>query len=69
MNIPTIAKPNIFSSYVVDVEQPVITGIREMMAEQLQDSERIYNLKGQAVREGTLSSGIYIKNGRKFIKK
>jgi len=69
MNIPTIAKPNIFSSYVVDVEQPVITGISEMMAEQLQDSERIYNLKGQAVREGTLSSGIYIKNGRKFIKK
>ena len=33
MNIPTIAKSNIMSSYLTAVEQPVITGIRDLMAE------------------------------------
>ena len=68
MNIPTIAKTNIFSSFAVDVEQPVITGISEMAGEQLQGSEQTYNLKGQAV-QGTLKPGIYIRNGKKFIVK
>ena len=67
MNIPTIAKANIMSSYAIAVEQPVVTGIIDMMAQQ-EGSERIYNLKGQAV-QGALAPGIYIKNGRKFIKK
>jgi len=66
MNIPTIEKANIFSSYVVSVEQPeIITGVREIMAQE-EGSGRIYNLKGQAV-DGTLKPGIYIQNGRKII--
>ena len=66
MNIPTIEKANIFSSYVVSVEQPeIITGVREVMAQE-EGSGRIYNLKGQAV-DGSLKPGIYIQNGRKII--
>jgi hypothetical protein len=67
MNIPTIEKANVVSSYVKSVEQPqVITGIREVMAQE--GSGRIYNLKGQAV-DGTLAPGVYIQNGRKFVVK
>ena len=67
MNIPTIEKANVVSSYVKSVEQPqVITGIREVMAQE--GSGRIYNLKGQAV-DGTLVPGVYIQNGRKFVVK
>ena len=33
MNTPTIAKPNIISSYVKAVEQPIVTGIRDLMAD------------------------------------
>ena len=68
MNVPTIEKSNIISSYVIDVEQPDITGISETIAQQ-QPSHQLYNLKGQAV-QGTLRSGIYVKQGgRKFIVK
>ena len=66
MNIPTIAKTNITSSYVVSIEQPVVTGIRDMMASQPVTDNHIYNLKGQAVN-GTLTPGVYIKNGRKVV--
>jgi len=70
MNIPTIAKANIISSYVTDVEQPYsdvdTTGIREVMA--LEGDGKVYNLKGQTM-QGTLAPGVYIKNGRKFIVK
>ena len=70
MNVPTIGKTNIVGSYSESVEQPVTNGIHDMMAEQQiqQSSSRIYNLQGQAV-QGNLSPGIYIQNGRKFIKK
>ena len=68
MNIPTIAKSNVYSSYVIDVEQPVISGIRDMMAEQGITDDRIYNLKGQVV-QGTLTPGVYIRNGHKIIVK
>ena len=44
-----------------------ITGISETMA-QHNGSEQLFNMKGQAV-QGPLAPGIYIKNGRKFIKK
>jgi len=65
MNVPTIEKANVYSSYIKSVEQPqVITGIREVMAQE--GSGRIYNLKGMAV-EGTLAPGVYIQNGRKII--
>ena len=68
MNVPTIAKANAISSYVIDVEQPYsdVTGIRETLA-QVGDG-RVYNLKGQVV-QGTLAPGVYVKNGRKFIVK
>ena len=66
MNVPTIGKANLSSSYTVPVEQPEVNGIREIMAQQ--SSTQIYNLKGQKV-QGALRPGIYIQNGRKFIKK
>ena len=65
MNVPTIEKANIYSSYAIVVEQPVLTGIRETMAQQ-DDSERVYDLRGQAV-QGNLTPGIYIRNGRKIV--
>jgi hypothetical protein len=66
MNIPTIARANITSSYVIEVEQPYsdITGIREMATQQ--GDGKFYNLKGQVV-QGTLRPGVYIKNGRKVV--
>ena len=67
MNVPTIAKANITSSYVIEVEQDYnVVGISDNMAQQV--SHKTYNLKGQAV-QGTLAPGIYIKNGRKIIVK
>ena len=68
MNVPTIARANIMSSYAVPVEQPTPTGISDVMAQQQAGSDVIYDLKGQVVK-GALSPGIYIKNGRKFIVK
>jgi hypothetical protein len=67
MNIPTIAKSNVYSSYVTEIEQPAIqTAIADIPMESRQQSQQIYNLNGQAV-QGALAPGIYIKNGRKFI--
>jgi hypothetical protein len=71
MNVPTIAKTNVFSSYVIDVEQPYTdapeaTGVRDIMAQDV--DAPVYNLKGQVV-QGTLTPGVYIKNGRKIIVK
>lgn len=67
MNIPTIAKSNVYSSYLTEVEQPEIeTAIADVPMESRQQSQQIYNLNGQAV-QGALAPGIYIKNGRKFI--
>ena len=67
MNVPTIAKSNIMSSYATIVAQQTIetTGISDIMAQQ-SDSQQIYNLKGQAV-QGTLKPGIYIRNGKKIL--
>ena len=67
MNVPTIAKSNIMSSYATAVAQQTIetTGISDIMAQQ-PDSQQIYNLKGQAV-QGTLKPGIYIRNGKKIL--
>ena len=65
MNIPTIAKANVMSSYATIVEQAVTDGISEIVAQQA-DAQQIYNLKGQAV-QGTLKPGIYVKNGKKIL--
>ena len=68
MNVPTIAKANIRTTYaepVINVTNP--DGVNDIMAEQENSSsEHIYNLKGQVVK-GALSPGIYIKGGKKFI--
>jgi hypothetical protein len=67
MNIPTIAKSNVYSSYATEIEQPEIqTGIADIPMEIHQESQQIYNLNGQAVSSAS-APGIYIKNGRKFI--
>ena len=67
MNVPTIAKTNIMSSYAINVEQPELTGIGDVIAQkETEGSGLVYNLAGQIV-QGTLAPGIYIKNGRKFI--
>ena len=67
MNVPTIGKANIMGSYSEPVTQPVVNEIREILT-QRQGSSQIYNLQGQAVG-GNLPPGIYIQNGRKFIKR
>ena len=67
MNVPTIGKTNIAGSYSVTIPQTNVTGIHEVRTQQIA-STQVYNLKGQAV-QGALRPGIYIINGRKFIKK
>ncbi|MBR6180450.1 MAG: lamin tail domain-containing protein [Prevotella sp.] len=67
MNVPTIGKANILGSYSEPVTQPEVNGICEVTSRH-PGSSRIYNIQGQAV-QGNLPPGIYIQNGRKFIKK
>lgn len=47
------------------------TGIRDIQVDAHEDegagNGKIYDLTGREVREGTLSPGIYIRNGRKFL--
>lgn len=66
MNMPTIAKANIASSYLFDITNKQTTGIINITTDTHHPSQQIYNLNGQAVK-GTLAPGIYIKDGRKFI--
>jgi uncharacterized repeat protein (TIGR02543 family) len=66
MNVPTIAKTNITSSYALNISGGQSTGISEHMMTRREDNQQIYNLNGQVVN-GTLAPGIYIKNGRKFV--
>lgn len=66
MNVPTIAKANINSSYTTEIGQPNIVGITDHTIMAGLSSQQIYNLKGQAV-QGPLAPSIYIKNGRKII--
>ena len=66
MNVPTIAKTNITSSYALNISDGPSTGISEHMMTPRQDNQQIYNLNGQVVN-GALAPGIYIKNGRKFV--
>ena len=69
MNVPTIGKTNIIGSYSHPIEQSVVNSIHEVMAQQgSAQGSQVYNLKGQAVQRA-LRPGIYIINGRKFIKK
>ena len=67
MNIPTIAKANIKSSYLVEVEQPYATTIQGVKTEITHTNNAIYNLAGQRVDE--TYKGIVIRNGRKVIQR
>ena len=65
MNIPTIEKPNIKTSYLVDVEQPYITAIQGVRNNPANTNSAIYNLSGQRVDD--TYRGIVIRNGRKVM--
>jgi len=69
MNIPTIAKANITSSYVIEVEQPYATAIQGVKTDfaKTKTNNAIYNLAGQRVDE--TYRGIVIRNGRKFLQR
>ena len=69
MNIPTIAKANITSSYVIQVEQPYATAIQGVKTDfaKTKTNNAIYNLAGQRVDE--TYRGIVIRNGRKFLQR
>ena len=67
MNIPTIAKANIKTSYLVGVEQPYATTIQGVKTEITHTNNAIYNLAGQRVDE--TYKGIVIRNGRKVIQR
>ena len=65
MNVPTIAKANITSSYAVNVDQNNPTGISDVMATTNPSSEAVYDLSGRRVTSP--QKGIYIINGKKVI--
>jgi hypothetical protein len=69
MNIPTIAKANITSSYVTEVEQPYATAIQGVKTQPVNTNTNnaIYNLSGQRVDE--TYKGIVIRNGRKVLQR
>jgi hypothetical protein len=64
MNIPTIEKPNIKTSYLVAVEQPASTSIQGVRTYPSNTNDAIYNLSGQRVDE--TYRGIVIRNGKKI---
>ena len=67
MNVPTIAKANLTSSYVVAVKQPVITGISDVMATTAPASG-VYDLSGRRMSDShQLRKGIYVIGGKKVI--
>jgi hypothetical protein len=68
MNVPTIARANIASSYDVEVSQPEQSGITDSTIMAQQPFGQTFNLKGQSV-QGRLAPGIYIRNGRKVVVK
>ena len=67
MNIPTIEKPNIKTSYLVAVEQPASTAIQGVRTYPSNTNDAIYNLSGQRVDE--TYRGIVIRNGKKVLQR
>ena len=61
MNIPTIAKSNIKSSYMTAVEQPVITGIRDLMAEVTEEELSIRYAAGSLAIRSTQAERLQVR--------
>ena len=70
MNVPTIAKANIYSSYSLPVEQPAPTGISELdmaTTESSAANDAWYTLDGRQLRSRPTKKGLYIHRGRKVV--
>ncbi len=67
MNIPTIEKSNIKTSYLAVVEQPAPTTIQGVRTQSTTNNDAIYNLSGQRVDE--TYRGIVIRNGKKVLQR
>ena len=68
MNIPTIEKPNIKTSYLAVVEQPVSTSFQGVRTSSVNSQpSAVYNLSGQRVDENY--RGIVIRNGKKVLQR
>ena len=70
MNVPTIAKTNIYSSYSLPVEQPAPTGISELdmaTTESSATNDAWYTLDGRQLRAQPTKKGLYIHRGRKVV--
>ena len=60
MNVPTIAKSNVMSSYMTAVEQPIITGIRDLMADTA-DELSVRYLQGNLALRSTSSEHLQVR--------
>jgi hypothetical protein len=60
MNIPTIAKSNIMSSYMTVVEQPINTGIRDLMADAA-DELSVRYLQGNLALRSTSAERLQVR--------
>ena len=67
MNIPTIEKSNIKTSYLAVVEQPAPTAIQGVRIQPTISNDAIYNLSGQRVDENY--KGVVIRNGKKYLQR
>ena len=70
MNVPTIAKANIYSTYSLPVEQPAPTGISELdmaTTESSATNDAWYTLDGRQLRAQPTKKGLYIHRGRKVV--
>ena len=70
MNVPTIAKANIYSSYSLPVEQPAPTGISELdmaTTESSAANDAWYTLDGRQLRTQPTKKGLYIHRGHKVV--
>ena len=67
MNVPTIAKANISTSYLIEADDDAALGVSSVMASTTSE-KAVYDLSGRRVpNDRTLSKGIYIINGKKVI--
>ena len=70
MNVPTIAKTNIYSSYSLPVEQPAPTGISELdmaTTESSATNDAWYTLDGRQLSAQPTKKGLYIHRGHKVV--